>query len=304
MPSNEAKMERLTDIERQRLRIALIEDVGREDVTTLATIDEEAEGVGTFLAKADGILAGIDVARHAFSTFETLHGISSPIFEFEKMIADGAQVHSGEVIATVRARLRTLLSAERVALNFLQRMSGIATMTRAFVDEVAGTGAIILDTRKTAPLLRPFDRYAVRAGGGTNHRYGLTDMILVKDNHIAANGGDIRAVITKLREFFAQPERARVPVEIEVTSLEQFEDVLRFGSGIIDRVLFDNFAFESLRDAVGLNNSIFETEASGGITLATTRAIGETGVNFLSVGALTHSVRAMDISLEIEGLAT
>lgn len=293
-------MERLSDIERQRLRIALIEDVGREDVTTLATIDPEAEGTGTFLAKADGILAGIDVARHAFSTFEALHGITSPIFEFEKLIKDGEPVRNGNRIATVRARLQTLLGAERVALNFLQRMSGIATMTRSFVDAIAGTGAVILDTRKTAPLLRPFDRYAVRMGGGMNHRYGLSDMVLMKDNHIAANGGDIHSIIEKLRTFFADPERKRVPTEIEVTSIEQFEDVLRFGSGIIDRVLFDNFEMSRLREAVELNHGIFQTEASGGITLETARPIAETGVNFLSVGALTHSVRAMDVSLEIE----
>lgn len=293
-------MERLSDIERQRLRIALVEDIGCEDITSLATVDEDADGIGTFLAKADGILAGIDVAGHAFSTFETIHGVSSPIFEFIKKLNDGQQVRVGDAIATIRARLRTLLGAERVALNFLQRMSGIATMTREFVDRVAGTGTIILDTRKTAPLLRPFDRYAVRMGGGTNHRYGLTDMVLVKDNHIAANDGDIERVITKLREFFANPERTRVPVEIEVTSIAQFEEVFRFGSGIVNRVLFDNFELGSLREVVKLNNAIFETEASGGITLETVRPVAETGVNFISVGTLTHSVRAMDISLEIE----
>ena len=194
----------------------------------------------------------------------------------------------------------TLLGAERVALNFLQRMSGIATLTRSFVDAIAGTGATILDTRKTAPLLRPFDRYAVRAGGGTNHRYSLSDMVLVKDNHIAANDGDIGLVIAKLIKFFANPERAVVPVEFEVTSLDQFEEVLRLGPGIIDRVLFDNFELERLHEAIRMNNGIFETEASGGVNLETVRAIAETGVNFISVGALTHSVRALDISLEIE----
>ena len=293
-------MHPLSDIERQRIRIALIEDVGREDITSLATIDPEAEGIGTFLAKADGVLAGTDVARQTFLLYEVLHGLSSPIFEFDTTLEDGQTVHAGDVIVSVRAQLRTLLAAERVALNFLQRMSGIATMTNAFVQAIAGTGATILDTRKTAPLLRPFDRYAVRMGGSMNHRYSLADMVLVKDNHIAANGGDIRSVISKLREFFADPKHGRVPVEIEVTSLEQFEDVLRYGSGIIDRVLFDNFEVGKLLDAVQLNHGIFETEASGGITLETARAIAETGVNFLSVGALTHSVRALDISLEIE----
>ena len=298
MPSN--AIQPISDIERQRIRIALVEDGGREDVTSLATIQETAEGLGTFIAKGNGIVAGLDIACHTFSLYEVLHGIPSPIFECKAMISDGERVQAGDSLGTLRARLRTLLAAERVALNFLQRMSGIATMTRAFVDAVAGTDAVILDTRKTAPLLRPFDRQAVRTGGGTNHRYGLSDMILIKDNHIAANDGDIRVVIAKVKEFFTDPERARVPVEIEVTSLEEFEEVLRYGTGIIDRVMFDNFELELLREAVALNHGIFETEASGGITLETVRAVAETGVNFISVGALTHSVRALDISFEIE----
>jgi nicotinate-nucleotide pyrophosphorylase (carboxylating) len=291
---------KLSDIERQRIRIALVEDGGTADVTSLATISESDEGTGTLLAKADGILAGLDIARHTFLLYEVLHGKESPIFEFTDMILDGSIVRAGDEIARVRAQLRTLLAAERVALNFLQRMSGIATLTRAFVDAVAGTSATILDTRKTAPLLRPFDRYAVRAGGGTNHRYSLSDMILVKDNHIAANGGDIQRVIELLKEFFADPDRAIVPVEIEVTSLDQLETVLRFGNGVVDRVMFDNFEIVKLREAVELNHGIFETEASGGVTLHTVRAIAETGVNYISVGALTHSVRALDISFEIE----
>ncbi|HZK75494.1 MAG TPA: carboxylating nicotinate-nucleotide diphosphorylase [Candidatus Kapabacteria bacterium] len=293
-------MQPLSDIERQRIRIALVEDGGREDVTSLATVDENADGMGTFIAKADGVVAGLEIARHTFSLYEVLHGIASPEFAFEATVSDGERVQTGDSLGTLRARLRTLLAAERVALNFLQRMSGIATMTRAFVDAVAGTGAVILDTRKTAPLLRPFDRQAVRAGGGTNHRYGLGDMVLIKDNHIAANDGDIERVLAKLKDFFANPERAHVPVEIEVTSLDEFETILRLGTGIIDRVLFDNFDIELLREGVRLNHGTFETEASGGITLETARAVAETGVHFLSVGALTHSVRALDISFEIE----
>jgi len=291
---------KLSDIERQRIRIALVEDGGTADVTSLATISETAEGTGTLLAKADGVLAGLDIARHTFLLYEVLHGKESPIFEFTDIVSDGDQVKAGDEIAIIRAQLRTLLAAERVALNFLQRMSGIATLTRAFVDAVSGTSATILDTRKTAPLLRPFDRYAVRAGGGTNHRYSLSDMILVKDNHIAANGGDIRLVIERVKEFLSTPDQARVPVEIEVTSLEQLETVLRFGNGVIDRVMFDNFEIGELREAVELNHGIFETEASGGVTMETVRQIAETGVNFISVGALTHSVLALDISFEIE----
>jgi len=292
--------QKLSDIERQRIRIALIEDGGRGDVTSLATIDEEAEGVGTLLSKADGILAGIDVARYAFLLHEVQHGIVSPIFEFKELVRDGAQISKGTELATLRAQMRTLLAAERVALNLLQRMSGIATMTHEYVEAIAGTGAIILDTRKTAPLLRPFDRYAVRIGGGTNHRYSLSEMILVKDNHLAANGGDIQRVVERLKTYFTDPKNDKVPVEIEVTTIPQLEDVLRYGSGVVNRVMFDNFDLETMREAVKLNHGIFETEASGGVTLETVRAIAETGVNFISVGALTHSVKGFDISFEIE----
>jgi len=293
-------MQPLSDIERQRIRIALVEDGGREDVTSLATIDPDSEGMGTFIAKANGVAAGLDIARHSFTLYETIHGVPSPTFEFIAKVEEGDTVRAGDVLGTIRARMYTLLGAERVALNFLQRISGIATLTRSFVNAVAGTDAIILDTRKTAPLLRPFDRYAVRAGGGMNHRYSLSDMVLVKDNHIAANGGDIALVIAKLIEFLANPERETVPIEIEVTSLEQFDKVLGLGTGIINRVMFDNFEIGMLREAVKMNNGIFETEASGGVTIETVRPIAETGVNFISVGALTHSVRALDISLEIE----
>ncbi len=298
MPSNDKQP--LSDIERQRIRIALVEDGGREDLTSLATVDEDAEGVGTFIAKGDGVVAGLDIAWHCFSLYEIMHGIASPTLEFEVLVEEGDSVRPGDTLASVRATMRTLLAAERVALNFLQRISGIASLTRSFVDAVDGTGAIILDTRKTAPLLRPFDRYAVRAGGGSNHRYSLSDMVLVKDNHIAANDGDIGLVIAKLIEFFSHPERPIVPIEIEVTSLEQFDQVLRLGADIIDRVLFDNFQIAMVREAVKMNAGIFETEASGGVNIETVRTIAETGVNFISVGALTHSVRALDISLEIE----
>lgn len=293
-------MHKLSDIERQRVRIALVEDLGKGDVTSQATVDEDAQGSGEFIAKADGVLAGLDIAREAFLLHEVQHGITSPIFEFKEIVRDGAPVKKGERIATVRANLRTLLAAERVSLNLLQRMSGIATMTNTFVEAVKGTDAVILDTRKTAPLLRPFDRYAVRLGGGTNHRASLSAMVLVKDNHIAANRGDVRAVIEHLREYFADPAHERVPIEIEVTSLEQFRVVLAAGKGFVNRVMFDNFEVSMMREAVQMNAGCFETEASGGITLATVRAVAETGVNFISVGALTHSVTGLDISFEVQ----
>lgn len=290
----------LSDIERQRIRIALIEDIGRGDVTTLATVPEGAEGTGTFIAKADGVLAGLDAARYAFLLYEVQNGIVSPIFEFKEIVRDGARITRGEKLGTLRAQVATLLAAERVALNLLQRMSGIATMASEYVEAVKGTGAIILDTRKTAPLLRPFDRYAVRVGGATNHRYSLSEMILVKDNHIAANAGSIEAVIANLRRYFSEEKVERVPVEIEVTTISQLEDVMRYGAGIVNRVMFDNFELDALREAIRVNHGIFETEASGGVTLKTIRPIAEAGVNFISVGALTHSVMGLDISFEIE----
>lgn len=290
---------KLSDIERQRIRIALIEDAGKGDPTTVATIPEDMLGHATFLAKADGIVAGLDIARHAFLLYEVQNGISSPIFEFVEVRQDGDAVTAGETLATVRAQMRTLLTAERVSLNLLQRMSGIATLTRRFVDAVAGTGATILDTRKTAPLLRPFDRYAVRVGGGVNHRYSLGDMILVKDNHIAANGGDIVKVLSSIDEYFADAANERVAVEVEVTDLVQLQTLLDKAQGKVQRVLLDNFKLETLREAVTLNNGVFETEASGGVSLETVRTIAETGVNYISVGALTHSIQAFDISLEI-----
>jgi len=281
----------VTDEMRDRIRRALDEDIPTIDVTSAATVSADDRGEAVFVAKAEGILAGIDVALEVFSLAAT------GAVQTEKHIADGAALSKGGKIATVTGSLHTLLAAERTALNLLQRMSGIATLTRKYVDAVQGTKARILDTRKTAPLLRPFDRYAVHVGGAQNHRYSLSDMVLVKDNHIAANGGNLQNVIQKLRDYFA--EKPKVKVEIEVTSLDQLSLVLLHGQGIVDRVMFDNFAIPDLSEGVRMNNGIFETEASGGITLETIRNVAETGVDFISVGALTHSVTALDISLEM-----
>lgn len=297
---------KLSDVERQRIRIALVEDAGRGDPTTEATIREDMQGRGTFLAKKEGIIAGLDIARHTFHIFEEQTGRHSAIFEFEMHVNDGDKVTAGTKLATVRSNMRTLLTAERVALNLLQRMSGIATMTNRYVQAIEGTGAIILDTRKTAPLLRPFDRYAVRVGGAQNHRYSLSEMILIKDNHIAANNGSITDTLEQLNAYFASPDVKRIPVEIEVTSIDQLKEVIGLASeggkypGLVNRVLFDNFTPEGLHEAVQVNNGIFETEASGGVNLETVRPIAESGVNYISVGALTHSVTGLDISLEIE----
>jgi nicotinate-nucleotide pyrophosphorylase (carboxylating) len=287
----------ITTEERNIILAALVEDTSAGDPTTEATIDTSLGGSAYFLAKADGVLAGIEYACETF----TLYGVQShraANVSTRVLVNDSSYVVAGTKLAEVTAPLDILLTAERVALNFLQRMSGIATMTARFVEAIKGTNATVIDTRKTVPLLRPFDRYAVRCGGGTNNRYSLGDMILVKDNHIAANGGDIERVIEKLRKY--SRDHQELPIELEVTSLEQFAIVVENGSGVIDRVMFDNFPLEMLSEGVRINAGLFETEASGGVNLQTVRAIAETGVDYISVGALTHSVTGLDISLEIE----
>jgi nicotinate-nucleotide pyrophosphorylase (carboxylating) len=210
----------------------------------------------------------------------------------EPIVHDGREVRAGTVIGTVSGPARALLSGERVALNFLQRLSGIATMTRAFVRAVEGTHAVILDTRKTAPGLRPLDRLAVRLGGATNHRFGLFDMALVKENHIAAAGG-ITAAVRRLRENVP----AGIPIEVEVRTLAELREALDLGQ---DRILLDNMNTHEMREAVRITGGRVPLEASGGVRLETVAEIARTGVDYVSVGALTHSVRALDISLELE----
>jgi nicotinate-nucleotide pyrophosphorylase (carboxylating) len=286
----------MTDIERSLIIQALEEDAGRGDVTTAATIDPKISGTAYFLAKAGGILSGIDIACEVFRIYAE-RSKREQLVRFEKKVIDGKNISFGDHLAEVHAPLDILLTAERVSLNLLQRMSGIASMTHEYVKAVQGTNAKILDTRKTAPLLRPFDRYAVLCGGGKNHRYSLAEMILVKDNHIAANGMDILAVIKKLQIYFQSHNL--IPVEIEVTNVEQLQIIMNHGKDLVTRVLLDNFEIDNLRKAVAINAGTFETEASGGVNLSTVRAIAETGVDYISVGALTHSVKGLDISLEI-----
>ncbi len=287
----------ITAEERRIILSALTEDTAAGDPTTAATIDPSRMGSAVFMAKAEGILSGMEAACETFSIFAESTSRAESVFS-KDLSPEGTAVKKGDILAHISAPLDILLIAERVALNFLQRMSGIATLTRAYVDACKGTKATIIDTRKTAPLLRPFDRQAVRAGGGTNNRYSLGDMVLVKDNHIAANDMDIALVIEKLRRYFET--RERIPVELEVTSLEQFTIVKEKGIGIIDRVMFDNFPLEMLKKGVEMNAGTFQTEASGGVNLSTVGSIAQTGVDFISVGALTHSVTGLDISLEIE----
>jgi nicotinate-nucleotide pyrophosphorylase (carboxylating) len=270
------------------VRRALDEDVGDGDVTTLCTIPAEATQTGRLIAKEGGILAGLAVAQLTFRLVDERARLA-PIFR------DGDPVDPGDVFATVSGPCRALLTGERVALNFLQRMSGIATLTRRFVEAVRGTRAAILDTRKTAPGLRLIDKWAVRLGGGQNHRIGLYDMVLIKDNHIAAVGR-LADAVNRVR---ALDERRR-PIEVEVTSLDQLNEVLPLK---VDRILLDNMSLDTMREAVRLAAGRTPLEASGNVRLENVADIAATGVDYISVGALTHSVRALDISLELDALS-
>ncbi|HEY7745518.1 MAG TPA: carboxylating nicotinate-nucleotide diphosphorylase [Desulfuromonadales bacterium] len=261
---------------------ALQEDIGTGDVTTLATIEPGIMARAELVAKEDFVLAGIDVARRVFQMLDAT-------VAFEKLSGDGLNVRRGEVLAWLRGEAAVLLQGERVALNLMQRMSGIATLTGSFVREVEGTGATIVDTRKTMPGLRVLDKYAVRMGGGRNHRTSLFDGVLIKENHVAAAGG-ITTAVSRARE--------RVPhtlkIEVETRNLEEVAEAVAAGADII---LLDNMDNATLRQAVELVAGRARTEASGGVNLETVRAIAETGVDLISVGALTHSVRATDISM-------
>jgi nicotinate-nucleotide pyrophosphorylase (carboxylating) len=259
------------------VRGALDEDIGDGDVTTLSTIPAEATLDGRFIAKASGVIAGLAVAQLTFALVDER-------VRFTSHVADGDRVSKGEVFATISGPGRALLTGERVALNFLQRMSGIATLTRRFVEAMRGTRAVILDTRKTAPGLRLL-------GGGQNHRIGLYDMVLIKDNHIAAVGGITEAV----KRVRAADDRRR-PIEVEVKTLAELEETLALN---VDRILLDNMSLDQMREAVRLTNGRTPLEASGNITLDNVAAVAATGVDYISAGSLTHSVKALDISLDL-----
>ncbi len=263
---------------------ALDEDIGDGDVTTENTIPETLWLRGRFVAKAEGVAAGIEVARRVFAQLDER-------VRLYDALDDGAEVRPGQTIAHIEGPGRALLMGERVALNFMQRMSGVATLTRRFVNAVAGTRAVILDTRKTAPGLRLIDKWAVRLGGGQNHRFGLYDMVLIKDNHIAAVGS-IREAVQRVR---AGDQRGR-PIEVEVQTLDELREALELS---VDRILLDNMSLETMREAVRLARGRVALEASGNVSLQTVRAIVETGVDYISVGLLTHSPPALDISLTI-----
>ncbi|MDP2744365.1 MAG: carboxylating nicotinate-nucleotide diphosphorylase [Dehalococcoidia bacterium] len=269
---------------------ALAEDLGQGDVTTDALIPAGLQGRASFVSKASGIVAGLEVSRAVF-----LHVDSA--LQVTGLFSDGARIKPGDVLGHVSGATVSILKAERTALNFLQRMSGIATETSRYVEAVAGLSARITDTRKTTPGLRLLEKYAVRAGGGVNHRLNLGDMVLIKDNHIAA----LRAKGMTLRDIILQAKRRSPPgmkVEVEVTIAEEAAEAATAGA---DTVMLDNMGVEDMRRAVKLVKGKILIEASGGITLDNVRSVAETGVDYISVGALTHSVRALDISLEMEG---
>ena len=267
---------------------ALFEDIGFGDITSESTIPEEQLGRGILLAKENGIISGIDLVQVIYQYVDGQVTI-------EPTVQDGEMVQAGCDLAQLHGPMRSLLIGERVALNFIQRMSGIATLTHKYVHAVSGTKAKITDTRKTIPGLRVLDKKAVFDGGGVNHRFGLDQMVLIKDNHIAAAGG-IRQAVEKCREYLKE-NNVDVKIEVETTSIEQVQELLSIGN--IDRIMLDNYSIEEMKKAVELISGKYEVEASGGVNLQTVRAIAETGVDFISVGALTHSPKAFDISLEI-----
>lgn len=270
------------------IRAALAEDIGEGDITTRAIVSPSARGHAVLLAKEDFVVAGLFVAKEVFKTLD-------PGTSFRAHFKDGCRVKKGETLAEIEGRMDVLLSGERVALNFLQRLSGIATLTSRFVREIKGTKAKVLDTRKTTPCLRPLEKYAVKAGGGQNHRAGLFDSVLIKDNHIKAAGGVGRAL-----EMVAKKYGGLVRVEVEVTNLDELNEAIGFKPDII---MLDNMDAAVMKKAVRMVNKRSLIEASGGITLENIAKAARTGVDFISVGGLTHSAKAVDISMEVVSYA-
>jgi nicotinate-nucleotide pyrophosphorylase (carboxylating) len=274
---------------RHAVRLALAEDIGGGDATTLATVPGNAKSVAVTRAREPLVVAGIQFAETAFREL-------SPKIKIEKFSRDGQKLAAGKTLLKISGPARAILTAERVALNFVQRLSGVATLTSQFVEAVRGTNVLILDTRKTTPGWRRFEKYAVACGGGKNHRLGLFDMILIKDNHLAALRNEkpdaIAAAIARAREKFP-----KLKVEVEADTLQQVEQAVEARA---DFILLDNMDLKQLRQAVNIVNGRAKTDASGGVNLNTVRAIAKTGVDLISVGALTHSARAVDIGLDFE----
>jgi nicotinate-nucleotide pyrophosphorylase (carboxylating) len=271
-----------TDTLERIVHAALAEDIGAGDVTTEATVLADAIGTAALLVKEPGVVCGLRAVEVTFHALD-------PEIVFEAFAEDGDAVEAPAVVARVSGSQRAILTGERVALNFLGRLSGIASLTRQYVDAVSGTGAVVLDTRKTTPGLRALEKHAVAAGGGRNHRFGLDDAVLIKDNHLRA-AGSIGAAVELVRRA------SDLPVEVECDTLEQVGTALEVG---VDAILLDNMTPAELRQAVLLVDGRARLEASGGVTLETIRAVAETGVDEISVGALTHSARSLDVSLEL-----
>lgn len=267
---------------------ALQEDMGDGDHTSLATVPASRLGQARLLVKEDGILAGMEAAREVFRQVD-------PELRVEKQCDDGATIRKGDIAFTIHGPVRSILGAERLALNILQRMSGIATYTNFLLGLIQGTRAKLLDTRKTTPGFRILEKEAVRIGGGMNHRFGLYDMILIKDNHVDAAGGIVPAI--EAVQAYLKRKEMSLQVEIEVRNLQELDLVLQHGG--VHRIMLDNFAPEALREAVRIIGGRFETEASGGITEATIREVALSGVDFISVGALTHRIHSLDLSLKL-----
>ena len=263
---------------------ALIEDMNNGDITTDNLIDESSISVAEFTAKEDGIIAGLDICGSVFKVLDNE-------IVFEKLVKDGDRVSKGEVIGRVKGKTRAILSGERTALNLLQRVSGIATETNKYAEAIKDYSAKVVDTRKTTPGLRIIEKYGVRVGGGTNHRFNLSEAVMIKDNHIAAAGG-----IGKALEIIKSKIPHTVKVEIEVESLEGLKEAIEYGADI---VMLDNMSIDNMKEAVKINDGIVILEASGNVTLDKIEEIAKTGVDIISVGALTHSVKALDISLNI-----
>lgn len=268
------------------LTLAFAEDVGDGDHTTLSTIPADEFGKQHLIIKEPGILAGVEVARKVFRKFD-------PELKMTVFINDGAEVKPGDIAFEVEGRVRSLLQTERIMLNIMQRMSGIATTTRSYQKELEGLKTKVIDTRKTMPGMRLLDKEAVRIGGGGNHRIGLFDMILIKDNHVDFAGGIENAV--KAAKDYCRANGKDLKIEVEVRNTEEIDRALAAG---VDRIMLDNFTPERTAEAVKRINGATEIESSGGITLQTLRAYGETGVDFISVGALTHSVKGLDMSFK------
>lgn len=275
------------ELEDKLIELAFAEDIGDGDHTTLCCIPEDATGKSHLLIKDDGILAGVEVAKRVFARFD-------PTLKVDVLITDGAKVKKGDIAMIVSGKIRSLLQTERLMLNIMQRMSGIATMTNRYVELLKGTNAHVLDTRKTTPGMRVLEKQAVKIGGGMNHRIGLFDMILLKDNHIDFAGG-IENAINRCHKYL-QDKNLNLKIEIEVRNFDELNRVISCGG--VDRIMLDNFTVEDTVRAVKLINGRFETESSGGITFETIRPYAEAGVDFISVGALTHSVKCLDMSFK------